>query len=183
MTTHYRLPDDSFKDGLCLVCSECPLPADHSAAHACTCRKERTLWFSKDLSVRDEALIPSLLRYRQADNRVEAEWAHGGAISPNLISSLTGEGKHRPIIDLDGPHSYRSSSSEGHAHLYLDTPISWWRWAILMWALRLARVLNTGGFWWTIRRGQNFVRIPGETKTESNPTMYSYGYLFKRRRK
>lgn len=39
----------------------------------------------------------------------------------NLISSLSGSGMyHYPIIDLDVPHVYVPSSTNGHGHLYLN---------------------------------------------------------------
>lgn len=42
----------------------------------------------------------------------------------NLVSSLTTSGMHKPIIDLDIPHVYVPSSTDGHGHLYLNVAMS-----------------------------------------------------------
>lgn len=38
----------------------------------------------------------------------------------NLISSETESGRHMLLLDLDSPHWYTGSSSDGHGHLYID---------------------------------------------------------------
>lgn len=84
----------------------------------------------------------------------------------NLIASRTATpGRHhQPIIDLDTPHRIVESTTPGNHHLYLDTEISSWRWRLLMVALYLAKVIEPGNFWWSMRRGSNFVRPEGQRK-------------------
>lgn len=82
----------------------------------------------------------------------------------NLYGSKLADGRHAPIIDLDFPHRYVPSSTEGHAHLYLDVPVSRWRWIVLMWGLYMGGVIQKGYFWWSIRRGANFARTPWAKK-------------------
>ena len=135
----------------------------------------RTFWRSVDLGMTDEPLIMSLLKYRQKKNRTPAlpGWA-------NLISSKTEDGKQKPILDLDFDHVVTDSTHPGHHHLYLNVPISTWRWRLLMFALYQARVIELGYFVWSIRRGANFVRIPGSVKEDSVENIKpSYGWFFK----
>ena len=164
----------------CLICPLCLKNRNHPGDCDCGCELARTYWFSKDLGIKDEPIIPSLFRYRQSENREQVSRIADGA---NLVSSKTRGGKHLPIIDLDFPHRYFPSSTPGHGHLYLNRPISKWRWLVLMWALRYAKVLNRGGFLWSLRRGSNFARLPGYSKGESEEVFhYTYGWFFKRKR-
>lgn len=86
----------------------------------------------------------------------------------NLVSSKCEDGFHRPIIDLDVPHRLVPSSTEGHSHLYIDVPMRFWRYALLLAALRLAGVIEKGYFAWSIRRRASFARLPGVYK-EGDP--------------
>lgn len=136
---------------------------------------ERTPWISWDLSVVDEPLILALLKYRQKNNRYQID-----SLESNLISSMTYDGKHMPIIDLDFPHHYVPSTHEGHGHLYLDRAISRWRWVILMIGLYIGRQIELGYFIWSLRRGANFVRIEGVDKQPGPESgSYTYGWFRK----
>lgn len=85
-----------------------------------------------------------------------------------------------PILDLDFPHHVVQSTSDGHTHLYLDVPISTWRWFWLMCALRYAGVIELGFFVWSIRRRGNFVRLPGVKKGGPAETRKAtYGWFFR----
>jgi len=122
----------------------------------------RKLAYSPTLNVaRPEPLVVSLLRCDRT------RFGMSPVEENNLVSSRTQDGKHAPIIDLDFPHRYVQSSTPGHAHLYLNVEVSWWRWALLQLALWLAGVQELGYSWWSLRRGANCVRPPGEQKTLS----------------
>ena len=140
---------------------------------------ERTRWSAHSLKIDDEPLIWSLIKYRLRKDRHEVA---GAPYQPgNLISSrVKGSRKQLPIIDLDFGHSYVESSTPGHGHLYLNEPISWWRWALLMLALRLSHAAETGFVVWSLRRGGNFVRIDTRKTDEEQPKS-TYGWLFKLR--
>jgi hypothetical protein len=140
----------------------------------------RTLWFAPDLGIEDEPLIVSLWKYRQWKNRYQVDEGSRNQPydEPNLVSSLTEGGKQMPILDLDYEHHMVSSTSEGHTHFYIDTPMSKWRWFVLMCALRYAGVIELGFFVWSIRRGGNFVRLPGVSKRGDNETRKAtYGWF------
>lgn len=143
-------------------------------------RTGRTYWRAKDFFITDEPLMASLLKYRQAENRHRVT---PGYESPNLISSITTDGKQMPIIDMDFPHHFLPSTTPGHSHLYIDVKMSKLQWAILMWALYQAGVVELGYFVWSIRRGGNFMRLPGTHKTNDprENTKPTYGWFFKLR--
>lgn len=136
---------------------------------------KRTFWRANDLSIADEPLALSLLKYRlhkdrQLDN------------TGNLVSSRTEDGRQMPIIDLDFPHKIIPSTHDGHSHLYLDVPISKFRWFVLMTALYYAGVIEMGFYVWSIRRGGNFVRSPYLSKRAGAESTYpSYGWFFRRK--
>lgn len=83
----------------------------------------------------------------------------------NLISSRLLNGRHKPVLDMDFPHRYSPSTKLGHGHLYLDVELPYWRWLVLMIGLRVGGVIEGGFFWWSLRRGGNFVRPQGVRKT------------------
>lgn len=93
-----------------------------------------------------------------------------GDAGPNLISSKLENGKHAPIIDLDGPHRLVPSTTPGHSHLYLDVEMSWFRYVLLLAALRYAGVIERGFFLWSLRRGQTFARLPWVKKQAGERT-------------
>ena len=136
---------------------------------------KRTHWRSWDLGIKDEPLIKSLWQYRQRENRVQSDDA-------NLGSSITDDGRHMPILDLDFPHHIVPSTTPGHSHLYFDQPIGKIQWLVLMTALRFAGLIETGFFVWSIRRGGNFVRIPGLPKDPSVSVKPTYGWFRKLKR-
>lgn len=103
----------------------------------------------------------SFLTYRHKNDRTLATKNNPSA---NLVSSRALCGKQMPIIDLDGPHEYVASSTQGHGHLYLDHEISDGRWVVLMIGLWVGGVIETGNFMWSLRRGANFVRPEGVSK-------------------
>lgn len=139
--------------------------------------RERTYWQAPDLGIRDEPLLLSLLRYRRSADR----WKVGES-KANLISSISRDGKQRPILDLDFSHAVVESSTAGHHHLFIDVPMSRLQWTVLMLALYYAGVVELGFVVWSLRRGGNFVRLPGAKKQPGTESTYSrYGWLFKRR--
>lgn len=141
----------------------------------------RTLWFAPALTIKDEPLAKSLWEYKIEEDR----WPTTGlelndeGQEPNLVSSLTPDGTQMPILDLDFPHHFEKSSTDGHTHLYIDIPMSKWRWFLLMSALKYAGVIELGHYVWSIRRGANFVRLPGAEKTEAESVKPTYGWFWK----
>lgn len=165
-----------------------PQDESHEPRHALT--PFRTYWYSWDLGLHDEPLMKSLLTYRQKKNRIDlatlprsdkALREQIGTTESNLISSKTDDGRQMPVIDLDFPHSYVPSTQAGHGHLYLDVPISNFRFFLLMTGLYLGKQIELGYYIWSLRRGGNFVRTTTTKKTEAEAGYYTYGWFFKKR--
>ena len=143
---------------------------------------KRTLWYAHSLAIEDEPLMKTLLRYRQSRNRVRTSLIHdeqsGQYGYANLVASITTDGKQMPILDLDFPHHFEPSTTPGHSHLFLDVSMSKWRWFLLMSALAYAGVIEKPFYAWSLRRGGNFVRVPGTTKVTEEETRHSnYGWF------
>lgn len=140
---------------------------------------ERTYWRAEDLGIENRPLLFSLIEYRQKKNRHQTvPWS--SREQPNLISSLTTDGRHMPIIDLDFDFHIEPSSTDGHVHLYFDKPISKTKFRVLMLALWYTGVVEMGYAVWALRRGANFVRLPHVKKKPGAETdKPEYGWLFK----
>lgn len=95
------------------------------------------------------------LRILRDEPRPRAHYAHA-----NLVSSKTHSGLHRPVIDLDKGYATVESTTAGHGHLYLHTPMRWWRYVVLLIALRIAGVIELGFLLHSLRRGATYVRLP-----------------------
>lgn len=126
----------------------------------------------------DEPLLVSLWKYDLHDDRHRVEKRSNA----NLVSSVTREGMQVPIIDLDYPHAYIPSASPGHGHLYLNVPISRWRWWVLMIGLRVGGVIEKGFFVWSLRRGGNFTRLPGAVKSDHGESRSGFGWILPKRK-
>lgn len=136
----------------------------------------RTYWNADTLAIEDEPLAVSLLRYDFKKDRQRTK-----ARDANLVSSITTEGEQMPILDMDFPHHIVPSATPGHNHLYIDVPMSKFRWFILMCALKYAGVIELGFFVWSVRRGGNFVRKQGVSKRLEDSTKSNYGWFRKLR--
>ena len=139
----------------------------------------RTYWRAQSLKMVDEPLLFSLVKYRLHHDRHPAPQGY----MANLVSSRTIDGKHLPILDLDIEHVHVESTTPGHAHLYINKPLSKWKWFVLMTALRYCGLIELGFYVWSLRRGGNFVRLPGAPKTWEDAPKPTYGWLFKLRHK
>lgn len=136
----------------------------------------RTFWYAPSLRIKNEPLLKSLIQYRIDEDR----WPVVDLHDANLMSSLTEDGKHMPIIDLDFPHKYEESTTPGHGHLYLNVKMSRFKLFVLMWALYFTGVIELGHFVWTIRRGASFVRFPSnQGKTEEDSVKPDYGWILR----
>jgi len=145
---------------------------DSTVAH----RFDRERWQADRLVFKDEPLFLALLKYDMKADRHPDD-------SGNLVSSfIKGSKKHAPVLDIDVPVRLVPSTTPGHSHLYVDVPMSRFRMLVLVWAMYFAGILEMGNWWWTLRRGGTFVRIPEVQKTEAESVKYTYGMFFKLRK-
>lgn len=85
----------------------------------------------------------------------------------NLVASLTATGCHAPVLDIDYPARLVPSSTPGHFHLYLDRAIPWHRYALVLWALQLAGLIEPGYARAAMARKATFARL---RPTKPKPT-------------
>ena len=75
-------------------------------------------------------------------------------------------GKHRVLLDLDVPHVYIPSSTEGHGHLVIDVPQDWENLNKLLQLMGDMGILQYGYVDATKSRGESWLRAPGVSKNE-----------------
>lgn len=82
----------------------------------------------------------------------------------NLVSSRLSDGRHAPAFDIDFPCELIPSSTPGHFHLYIDKPMSWEEYRILLHALAAVGIIEDGYYHASVREQQTFLRPPGHLK-------------------
>ena len=75
------------------------------------------------------------------------------------------DGKHRVLLDLDVPHVYVPSTTDGHGHLVIDVPQDWTNLCKLLQLLGDMHILQYGSVDATFSRGETWLRTPGTKKT------------------
>lgn len=86
----------------------------------------------------------------------------------NLIGSLTDQGNHMPVLDIDRMNvRVVESSTPGNFHLYIDKPMSWHIYEGLLDALADAGIIEPGYHRASVERKGTFVRKPGIKKEAS----------------
>lgn len=128
--------------------------------------RDRTLWkidFPTATPVVDEYGITNEVRvdvdYEMLDREEVGSWSEA-----NAVSSLCRDGQHMPAIDIDRYCEVVPSSTFGHFHLYINVKMSWWRYRVLLWALKYSGVIEPGFYRASRRRGQTMLRLPGVKK-------------------
>jgi len=114
------------------------------------------------LFYRVDRLIPTYVEIHE--NRTVVPESRATLVS----SEISGSTLHAPAIDLDVPAYLIPSSTPGHSHLYLDTPMPWWKYRLLLRVLTFVGILEPGYYKASVRRRATHLRRPGVTK--STPT-------------
>lgn len=91
-------------------------------------------------------------------------------VKANMVSSdIQGTEKlHAPVLDLDFPAFLIESSTAGHYHLYLDKPVTWYRYKRLLRAMYKAGLINKGWYKTSKRRKATFLRLPEVQKSSAD---------------
>ena len=66
---------------------------------------------------------------------------------------------HAPALDIDLPCELVPSSTEGHYHLYIDKPMSWENYKVLLTALLQVGVIEQGFFDLAIENQATYLRV------------------------
>lgn len=115
----------------------------------------RTLWYCEAVEVVDgEKIVIGPGGYEEgSQDRVRATGENA-----NLIASALEDGRHAPVLDIDFEARLVPSLTEGHYHLYLDRAMSWPRYRLLLWALKVAGVIEPGFYRASIARRMTMCR-------------------------
>lgn len=89
------------------------------------------------------------------------EHPDGDLISSKLGWKQDGEAMHAPALDLDVPHTYVPSSTEGHGHLYIDVALTWPQYVELLEVLERCGIIGPGFLMHSLRQGLSTLRKPG----------------------
>lgn len=82
------------------------------------------------------------------------------------VGSRTSTGYHQPMFDLDVPHVYVPSTTEGHGHLIFRKRISWSSYLHVMQAMADVGLLEKGFVDAARSRGEAWLRAPWIAKGE-----------------
>jgi hypothetical protein len=117
--------------------------------------EERTLWYCERVGVDDGDDSPIKDgEYTEGDN--DRRRCNGN--EANLVSSLLSDGRHAPVLDIDFDARLVPSRTKGHHHLYLEKPMSWFRYRVLLWALKFCGVVEPGYYRASVQRRMTFCR-------------------------
>lgn len=78
-------------------------------------------------------------------------------------------GRHRVLMDIDVPHAYVPSTTQGHAHLIFDVDIPWDKYLHLLKVLADCGVIEPGYYKAAKARGEAWLRTPWTAKGSSTP--------------
>ena len=88
---------------------------------------------------------------------------HEANLITSKVKSLYGN-RHAPVLDIDVPHKLVPSSTEGHAHLYIDVECDWSDYVAFLRAAVKIGLIEYGYAEASITKGFSAVRKPGVTK-------------------
>lgn len=114
--------------------------------------------------VASEKMTPTLIRQRDAEGNLRRQ-ADG-----NLWGTSLGGGMHAPILDIDFPHTYVPSKTEGHGHLYVHKPVSHRQLGMLVSLLNRMGLMGDGNVHQFEARGQLFAACTTEAAVKAGET-------------
>ena len=95
-------------------------------------------------------------------NVTEADKEQG--IEPNLFGSKVNNNIHLPMFDIDYSAELIPSSTKGHFHLYLNRPITWYRYKKVLRAMWKAGLIEKGVYLGALHYKEVYLRKPGVKK-------------------
>jgi hypothetical protein len=75
---------------------------------------------------------------------------------------------HAPALDLDVPAWLVPSKTEGHSHLYIDVPMTWDKYQVLLEALEYVGILEPGYVKHSKRRSMSMLRSDPQSKPKAS---------------
>lgn len=117
-----------------------------------------------------DGLISAEVDFATDSEKVETgEVSRIGAQRPlveaNSVGSLhIASGMHKPVLDIDMPALLVPSSTRGHSHLYIDAPMDWPDYSMLLKTLAAVGIIERGFMQASIKREGTWVRTPWTRK-------------------
>lgn len=100
------------------------------------------------------------------ETRTERGTSHSPARGAEVVAStIVGTRKHTLMLDIDVPATLLPSSTEGHAHLYIDVEMSWRKYRRVVKALAKAGIVEPAYYRASASRRHTALRLPGIGKT------------------
>lgn len=98
-------------------------------------------------------------------DKIDLPWSNDhepsdGINDAHIVISRGTDDYHYPVLDLDIDTMHLASSTEGHAHLYINKKMGWTQYVKLMQAMADAGILEQGYVHAAIDRGYSAVRLP-----------------------
>lgn len=119
---------------------------DHEADHV-----RRTLWWGQRIAWDDSEFAEfgtfpeeKVIDPYDPESGMSQHQRRVAAHEANLVASLTVDGLHAPALDIDMPCRLVESRTPGHFHLYIDKPMKWWRYRILLRVLAWVGIIEKG---------------------------------------
>lgn len=104
--------------------------------------------------------------YIRGTGRLKERYSNAWDDRTNQVYLDKTAGQHRVLLDLDCPHVYIPSSTEGHGHLVIDVPQDWEKLNQLLQLLGDMGILQYGFVDATKSRGESWLRAPGVSKDQ-----------------
>lgn len=114
-------------------------------------------------------LMPLVLDGSSEDGRVSNL---DNSIPNTVVTSLMGNGMHAPVIDIDVPCTLVESTTPGHYHLYIDHPMTFDDFVLMLKAMAAAGVVEHGYAGAVQAQGFAAVRLPWVKKGNKQNTQY-----------
>ena len=100
----------------------------------------------------------------EATKTVKTEVDKEQGIEPNLFGSKVNNNIHMPMFDIDYSAELIPSSTKGHFHLYLNRPVTWFRYRMVLRAMWKAGLIEKGVYLGALHYKEVYLRKPGVKK-------------------
>lgn len=137
-------------------------------------RREQMTAFAKMMGRRMYGRVPDMAAYEKGEDppdetRGEATDLRTMPTSETdvVISLVTDPERanlHMPVLDIDYSANLIPSGTEGHYHLYLNKPIEWEDYVMLLSTMAAVGLIEEGYAAASIRRGYSAARVPWKPK-------------------
>lgn len=130
-------------------------------------KRVRQRWQSDLLATEQlgsDKLTPETIRRSDAEGKLRRQ------DDGNLWGTSLGQGMHAPVLDLDFPHTYVPSKTEGHGHLYVHRAVSHKQLGMIVSVLNRSGLMGDGNVHQFEARGQLFAACTTDAAVKAGET-------------